>query len=300
MQTYTHKKVIGLIPKTCLPDNFALVLEGGGTRGFFTAGVLDVFLKAEIMFPYVIGVSAGSANALSYISGQCGRNKTIIENYVSSKKYIGIRNFLSDKSILGINFIFHEIPQKHCFFDWETFKKSPTRFLTGALDCNTGKTIWYDKEDIDEQLNAIIASCSIPYAAPIINYQGKALLDGGIVDAIPIHKSLADQNKFHVIVLTRNKGYRKTRKTTLLAKLLYRKYPKLIEALKNRHFIYNAQLECIEKLERQGKALIIRPAKKMKVNRIDTKKELLLQLYHEGEEEAKKAIATLKNILTYK
>lgn len=297
MQSYTQEKILGTISKYRLPDKFSLILEGGGMRGFFSAGVMDAFFKADIMFPYVIGVSAGAANALSYISGQFGRNKNIIENYVSDKRYIGLRNIFTDKSILGFDFIFHEVPQKHCFFDWDKLKQSSTRFFTGAFDCETGKTIWYEKEELDENLDILKASCSIPFAAPIVLYKNKKLLDGGIVDAIPINKSLDDGNEFHVIILTRNKDYRKTPTNSLLAKILYRKYPKLIEALKNRHITYNKQLKQIQELEEQGKALIIRPSKPLQVDRIDTKKEKLLELYREGFEEAQSAIEILRHKL---
>jgi len=122
-QTYTETPIPGKQAEKILPKGNALVLEGGGTRGFFSAGVFDAFMEAGVMFPYIIGVSAGAANAVSYISGQIGRNRQIVERYVGNPKYISKRNFLFHRSVFGMNYIFKEIPLKHIFVDWEIFNK---------------------------------------------------------------------------------------------------------------------------------------------------------------------------------
>ncbi|MCL2705258.1 MAG: patatin family protein, partial [Spirochaetaceae bacterium] len=280
-QIYKQTPIPGKALEKILPKGCALVLEGGGTRGFYSAGVFEAFIDAGIMFPYIIGVSAGAANVLSYIAGQRGRNRQIVEKYVGNPKYVSKRNLLFHRSFFGMEFIFHEVPQKHVFLDWEMLNKQDITLLTGALDCNTGKTIWFNKNDVTPTLEATMASCSVPFLSPIFKFQGYKLLDGGIADPIPIEKSVSDGNTFHVIVLTRNKGYQKSVfKHKNILKLFYSKYPKLIEAILNRHTVYNRQLALCEQLEKEGKAIIIRPLKPLQVNDSTGRDiEKLLELY---------------------
>ncbi|MCL2481785.1 MAG: patatin family protein [Spirochaetaceae bacterium] len=295
-QIYKQIPIPGKALEKILPKGCALVLEGGGTRGFYSAGVFEAFIDAGIMFPYIIGVSAGAANVLSYISGQSGRNRQIVEKYVGNPKYVSKRNLLFHRSFFGMKFIFHEVPQKHVFLDWEMFNKQDITLLTGALDCNTGQTVWFNKSDVTPMLEATMASCSVPLLSPIFKFRGYKLLDGGIADPIPIEKSVSDGNTFHVIVLTRNKGYQKSVfKYKNILKLFYSKYPKLIEAILNRHTIYNRQLALCEQLEKEGKAIIIRPLKPLKLND-STGRDIakILELYDEGHEEAKEKINLIK------
>lgn len=295
---YTHKPIPGKAPKKVLPEGTALVLEGGGTRGFYSAGVFEAFMDAGIMFPYIIGVSAGAANALSYIAGQAGRNRQVVEHYVGDPRYVSRRNLLLHRSMFGMEFVFHEVPRKHIFLDWEMFEKQDIRFLTGALDCNTGRTVWFEKQDVSPQLEVTMASCAVPLLSPIVRYKGYDLLDGGTSDSIPIDRSIADGNKFHIVVLTRNKGYRKQAfANNRLVKLFYRKYPKVAEAMLTRHEVYNRQLDLCEQLENDGKAVIIRPLKPLQVGRTGSDINKLLTLYDEGHEEGKAALVSILNKL---
>lgn len=283
---YTHEPIIGKMPEKVLPQGYSLVLEGGGIRGFYSAGVFEAFMDAGIMFPYIIGVSAGAANVLTYITGQQNRNCQIVEYYVSNWRYVSKRSFILKRSLFGMDFVFHEVPQKHISFDWDMFNKQDIRLLTGTMDCATGKTVWFEKDDINPQLEVSIASCSLPLLSPIVKYKGYDLLDGGVSDPIPIEKSIADGNTFHVVVLTRNADYIKpvfAHKNLL--KIFYRKYPKMIDAMMIRHEIYNRQIKLCEQLERDGKAVIIRPLKPLQVDRTSSDTETLLELYDEGHEE---------------
>jgi len=285
---YTHKIIKGESPKIFLPKGTALVLEGGGTRGFYSAGVFEAFMDDGIMFPYVIGVSAGAANALSYISGQRGRSRQIVEHYVSDKRYVSRRNLFRYGSLFGYDFIFKEIPNKHVFWDREMFKSVDIEFLTGAIDCKTGKTVWFEKNEMSYDFIETLASCSVPLVAKVVQHKGYDLLDGGIADPIPIEKSIADGNNFHVIVLTRNHGFRlEPTSSAWLVKRTYKNYPELIEIILNRHEIYNRQLELCEKLEQEGRAIIIRPQKPLEVTRSTRDTAKLLALYDEGHEEGK-------------
>jgi len=296
---FTQPIIKGDVHSKLLPQGTALILEGGGTRGFYSAGVLEAFMDAGIIFPYIIGVSAGAANAISYISCQKGRNRTIIEKYVGDRRYVSRGNLIRHRSMFGYDFIFETVPNEHVFFDRENFDNIDIRFLTGAINCMTGETAWFEKNEITDGFTVTRASCSVPLISKVVKYNGLELLDGGVSAPIPIEKSIADGNHFHVIVLTQNQGYRKNAvRFGWLLKLFYRKYPKLIQAVLKRHETYNRQLALCEQLEREKKALIIRPLQPISVGRTSTDINKLLALHDEGHAEGAQAVRVLDDYLS--
>ena len=244
---YTQTPIPGRKLKNTLPAGTALVLEGGGLRGYYSAGVMEAFLERDMLFPYIIGVSAGAANALSYISGQAMRSRQIIEHHVGNPAYVSRRNLLKG-SMFGFDYIFKTVPEQHIRFDWAAFNAQETRFLTGAMNCADGRTVWFEKEEIEPPFSATVASCSVPVLTKVQHFKGYDLLDGGTTDPIPIEKSVADGNRFHVVVLTRNAGYKKEPLGYAgLLKAVFRKYPAVAEAMRRRHEIYNRQLALCER-----------------------------------------------------
>lgn len=263
--------------------NVGLVLEGGGMRGLYTCGVLEYFMEKDLYFNYVIGVSAGACNAVSYISRQKGRNEKVIINFVKDWRYMSFRNLLLKKSYFGMDFIFDEIPHHHVPFDYATFQKSSCEFLIVATDCKTGKPIYLNKNDLGDKFLALRASSSLPMLSPIVNYNGYELLDGGLSDSIPIKKSICDGHTRNIIVLTRNEGYRKSPgKFSTLLKLKYRNYPLLVDTMLNRYQTYNATLDYIAQLEKDGQAIVIRPSKKLAVDRLEKDPHKLHELLQNG------------------
>ncbi|TCS84467.1 patatin-like phospholipase family protein [Tepidibacillus fermentans] len=276
-------------------EGVGLVLEGGGMRGVYTAGVLEFFMEQDLYFPYVIGVSAGACNACSYISRQKGRNKRVTIDYVNDPRYLSYRNLWKEKSIFGMDFIFDEIPKRLDPFDFETFNHSKQRFIVGTTDVFTGKPVYFDRESVEDVLQLVRASSSLPFAAPTVHIDGYTLLDGGIADPIPIRKSIKDGNLKNVIVLTRNRGYRKRPfKYKWLAKRKYPRYQGLIDAMVNRHQVYNETLDFIKQLEEEKKAFVIRPSQPLSVKRTEKDQKKLEELYHQGYEDAKKSYIHLK------
>ena len=294
MKKFTEPIIKGREHNNILPAGYSLVLEGGGMRGFFSAGVLDAFLEADIMFPYIISVSAGSANVLSYVSGQYGRNRVIAEKYVNKRQYSSFKNLITKKSFFDFEYIFKEIAGKHLYFDKEVFNATKIRLLTGVTDCHTGEVIWFEKEELGDDFMPTIASCSIPVLSKVVCHNEGEYLDGGLVAPIGIDKSISDNNHFHVVVLTRNKGYRKKPfKRKRLLSVFLKKYPHLIDSILNRAKAYNQQLTKVEELEQEGKAMIIRPTKPLEVERFNKDNEKVLDLYEEGLVEGRKAVKLL-------
>ena len=169
-----------------------LVLEGGGTRGSYTAGVLDVFLEKGIEFPSVYGISAGACNAVSYISKQPKRNLEIFYKYIGDERYLSVANLRKTGSLFGFGFIFGELSHQLVPLDYETFQNSPVKFRVGATNVVTGKVVYFDKEDITFPMDVLRASASLPMISPIVDYKGYHLLDGGVACPIPIDRYIFD------------------------------------------------------------------------------------------------------------
>ncbi|MEK4251351.1 patatin-like phospholipase family protein [Paenibacillus sp. FSL W7-1287] len=243
----------------------SLILEGGTLRPIFSSGVMDALLDHDIMFPYVIGVSAGISNGVSYISKQKQRNLQIMEQFRNDPRYLGFRNYLRNRSLFGLDFVFDEIPNKHIPFDIDTYQSYDGQVLVGVTNAHTGLTEYMDGMKADRAWTMLRASCAIPLYFPAIEINGSSYYDGGISDPIPIRKAIEDGHDKHLIVLTQPKGYTKTysRANGVAAKLLNRKYPKLAELLITRHNIYNETVAFCEQLEAEGKAVIIRPQYKL-------------------------------------
>ncbi len=274
-----------------LDSHTGLVLEGGGMRGVFTAGVLDYLLDAKIYFPYVIGVSAGACNGLSYVSRQRGRAKKCNIDLLDKYHYIGYHYLLTKRNIMDFDLIFEDVPMRILPYDYKTYFDSSERFVMVTSNCETGEANYFEeKNDPVRLLNICRASCSLPFVCPISYVDGMPMLDGGICDAIPIRKAIADGFERNVVVLTRNKGYRKEVKEKSLPWFLYRKYPALRESLRVKNERYNETLDFLEQLEREEKVTIIRPEKQLEVDRMERDVSKLEDLYNQGYECAKKSM----------
>ena len=272
-------------------QKIGLVIEGGGFRGIFTAGFLDFFLENEIEFPYVIGVSMGACNGANYISKQKKRSIAIPYDFIDDDRYISFKNLLKDGNLFGMDFIFHEIPYEHNLFDFKTFKETPQTFLITAMDCISGETFYFNKEKLSdkEALTALKASCSLPLISKMVSLQGRRFLDGGLSDSIPIQKAIEDGMDKVVVLLTRERGYRKKpSKSNFLLKQMYKKYPKVLEAIETRHVKYNDTLDLIERLEKEGRVLALYPEKAIPIGRTERNKDKLMAAYEAGYQQALK------------
>lgn len=265
-----------------IPDT-ALVLEGGGMRGMFSAGVFEAFMLKGLVFPYITAVSAGACNILSYMSNQPLRTRRIIENYVTDKRYFSLKNWMEKGSIFGFDFIFEDLPKTLLPFDFETYYNYPGVLQVGTTDCRSGQSVWFGKEAIGHSFLPVRASASLPFLAPIVHIGSRDLLDGALVAPIPYEKAQEAGYKKFIIVLTRNSGYRKKKSVPqILLKTWYKDYPKLWEIMQQRPELYNKQLEYVEQLEKDGKAVIIRPQIPLEIDRLDIKPDKLLGLHDHG------------------
>lgn len=261
----------------------ALVLEGGGMRGVFTSGVLDAFMKHDLTFPYIVAVSAGACNGMSYVSHQPRRARISNIDYLARYKYIGLRHLVTQGCIFDRELLYDKFPNQYLPFDFDTFFSSPMTFEMVTTNCLTGQPMYLsERHDRQRALDIVRASSSLPYVSKIVDVDGIPMLDGGIVDSIPLQHAIDMGHPTNVLVLTRNRGYRDTGKDMKIPRFIYRKYPRLRVALSRRLAAYNAQLEFVERMEDEGRVICIRPERSMEVDRIEKDIAKLERLYEEG------------------
>ena len=266
-----------------------LVLEGGGMKGAYTAGVLDFFLEKNMEFSSVYGVSAGAVHMCSYLSKQKGRSIRISTKYGADPRYCSLASLLLTGDLFNVKTCYDTVPNKWEPFDHKTYESYQGKAYAVATNIRTGKAEYLLVDECREGLQKIRASASLPLVSRNVPIGDKLYLDGGISDAIPITKSVMDGNAKNVVVLTKDAGYIcKPASQTGLIKLRYgKKYPQVVERMKKRHTVYNETLEYLKRLEESGKVFIIRPKKPSDVGRIEKDAKKLQALYEEGYEDAK-------------
>ncbi len=277
-----------------------LVLEGGGMKGVYTAGVLDFFLDKGIEFSNIYGVSAGACTMCSYVSKQRGRANDITVDYLDTRKYCSAESLLTTGDLFNVDMAYHLIPDYLHPYDHETFKKYRGRMYSVVTDIETGKPAYLRLRDMRTDIDMVRASASLPMVSRNVKIGKKVYLDGGISDAIPLRKSILDGNLKNVVIMTKEVGYvRKPTAASMLAmiKLRYLKYPKVYDLMAERHINYNETLQFIERQRESGKAFVIRPLKPGNVRRIEKDADKLKALYEEGYADAEANYEALLNYL---
>ena len=263
-----------------------LVLEGGGMRGVFTCGVLDALMKHEQYFQYVVAVSAGACNGLSYMSRQLRRARFSNIDLLRKYGYISLKSLIKTGSIFDPNLLYERFPDEILPFDYEAYERNTGTFEMVTTNCLTGRAEYLSERRDRRRLIAIVkASSSLPFVAQVTQVDGKPMLDGGIVDSIPVERAISQGHQLNVVVLTRNRGYRSTGRDMRPPSFIYREFPRLRVALSHRTEVYNKQLELVERMEDWGDIITIRPQRSMEVDRVCRDLEKLERLYEEGVEQ---------------
>lgn len=262
-----------------------LVVEGGAMRAVFACGCMDALLDHNIEFDYFIGVSAGLANGMSFISKQPKRNIEIATEYCNDKRYMGFRNFLDrrNKSYFGIDFMFRVIPRILKPFDYETFNSFPGEVIAVVSNVETGKAEYHNLMGNPLQEEYLLASCSLPMMFPVCKINGKGYLDGGLCDPVPIQRAIADGCDKILVLLTREKGYRKKSELADRAAIrLFKENKNFVNALVRRPELYNYSVDITESLEKNGRIKVIRPLDTKDFSRTEKNVEKMWILYQEG------------------
>lgn len=277
--------------------SLGIVLEGGGMRGLYTAGVLDQFLATGIQAQGMVTVSAGALFGINYASQQQGRTLRYNLKYIGDKRYISLHNLLRTGDIVNKEFAFHTLPYELDVFDQAAFARSGIDFYATVTNVETGEPEYVLIKDGFAQMEALSASGSMPFVSKIVEYSGHKYLDGGVSDSIPVQRALELGHDKLIVILTRPLDYRKTKSNTQLADLFYRRYPAFGQRLKTRHQNYNETVEQIIELEKQGRLFVIRPSQTIPIKRLEQDPGKLQAMYDLGAGDAQQIMGRLENYL---
>lgn len=276
-----------------------LVLEGGGMRGLYTAGVLDAFLEAGIKVDGVVSVSAGALFGVNYLSNQPQRALRYNKRFMGDRRYMSFWSWLTTGNFVNKEFSYYKVPMELDVFDQEVFANSGVPFYVVTTDIESGKPDYIKIDHVFEQMEALRASSALPLVSEIVEYKGKRYMDGGLSDSLPI--DFMENLGFDklIVVLTRPKGYRKqpSKTSKRIYKLFYRKYPEFVQVASNRHIHYNKSIEKIEALEKTGNLYAIRPEYALEVSRLEKDPEKFEAIYQEGLDQMRNDMSNLKTFL---
>lgn len=278
-----------------------LVLEGGGLRALFSEGVFDVMLENGITFDGMIGVSAGASIGCNFKTRQIGRGLRYNADFAHDPKYIGFRSWIKTGDIVSKDYGYHTIPTELDIVDTETYSSNPIEFYLVCTDADTGEAVYRQVSDLDyEGLEWMRASSSMPIVSRPVCIDGMRLLDGGIADSIPLRYFQGLGYGKNLVILTQPKGYKK--KLTRLIPLFYvfcRHYPKITEAMKHRHEMYNRELDYIAEEEKKGNALVICPDDTLPIGRLEMNPEKMKKVYEMGLATGRDCLCRIKDFMSH-
>lgn len=276
-----------------------LVLEGGGMRGLFTAGVMDVLMEHGICFDGIVGVSAGATFGCNYKSRQPGRVLRYNIRFKDEPRYMGLRSLLRTGDLVGAEFSYHTMPNELDVLDRDTFRRDPTEFHVVCTDAETGQPVYHRIDDMDDvEADWIRASASMPIVSRPVSLDGRLLLDGGISDSIPLRYFEGLGFLRNVVVLTQPKGFYKQRtKLMPLFHLFMRRYPAIIRAMSRRHLMYNDELSYLEEQEQKGHIVIVYPQDTLPIGRTEQDETKMRRVYAMGRLKAEEMLPTVQTFL---
>lgn len=278
----------------------SLILEGGGMKGIYTAGVLDFFLDNNIEFSQCYGVSAGACHMCSYLSKQRKRAYQISVDYIDQKAYCSVESLVKTGDMFGADMCYELIPDYLNPYDYDAFDKYEGKAYAVVTNIETGKAEYMRLDDMRNDIIVVRASSSMPLVSKNVRIGNGLYLDGGISDSIPIARSIYDGYLKNVVVMTKEEGYIREPVSTMelaMLKTRYMRYPKVYELMRERHLAYNATVKHIEALEKKGMIFVIRPKYKSDVGRIEKDKAKLDALYEDGYRDAQECYEDMLDYL---
>ncbi len=278
--------------------NAGLILEGGGMKGIYTAGVLDFFLDKNLSFASYYGVSAGACTLCSFLSGQRGRGRDVMLDYLTDKHYMGFYSLATTGDIFGADMNFNLVPNYLNPYDYEAFGRHEGKAYAVVTDIESGEAFYKELTDMYEDIDYVRASSALPLVSKNVKIAGHKYLDGGIADSIPIKRSEADGNTKNIVVMTKPEGFRREPEKILkLIKARYRNYPKVYELMRDRHIAYNETMDYIEAKAAAGELFLIRPGTDLEIGRLEKDPDKLNVLYEEGYKDAQSGYEAMMDYL---
>lgn len=272
-----------------------MVIEGGGMRGIYAAGVLDVLSDYELPIDGLIGVSAGAIHGCSYVSKQKGRSIRYYKKYCTDDRFMSVKSLIRTGSIVGTQFCYHDLPEQLDPYDYDVFNQSKIKFYVTCSNLATGKAEYLQITDMKGQIDLMRASASLPFLSEIVSFDGMKLLDGGCTDSVPVRAFQKMGYEKNLVILTRPDSYVKKKEPYLFSGLVYRKYPNFRKALSVRHIRYNKTIADIRRMEKEKSVYVIRPSRDLTIGRLTKDPEEIQSVYDIGKEDALNAIAKVQN-----
>lgn len=289
-----------ITPNTSL-SSVGLVLEGGGLRGMFTNGILDVFMKNGIRFDAVVGVSAGVLFGCNYKSNQPGRALRYNLRYKDNIEYMSWKSLIKTGNYVNERFSYHLLPYMLDPFDFNEFKKNPMKFYAVCTDIERGCSVYHEIDDANGiGMRWMQASASMPVFAKPVEIDGRYYLDGGITDSIPLEFIQEKGFKKNIVILTQPADFRKKAHVGLIMKLLLNRYPMVAELMARRHVMYNNELDYIHSELKKGDTFLICPDEKLDIGRLSMKEDKILRVYEAGVEKAQQLLPQIKDFISIK
>lgn len=290
-----------ITPNTSL-SSVGLVLEGGGLRGMFTNGILDVFMKNGIRFDAVVGVSAGVLFCCNYKSNQPGRALRYNLRYKDNIEYMSWKSLIKTGNYVNERFSYHLLPYMLDPFDFNEFKKNPMKFYAVCTDIERGCSVYHEIDDANGiGMRWMQASASMPVFAKPVEIDGRYYLDGGITDSIPLKFIQEKGFKKNIVILTQPADFRKKKAHVgLIMKLLLNRYPMVAELMARRHVMYNNELDYIHSELKKGDTFLICPDEKLDIGRLSMKEDKILRVYEAGVEKAQQLLPQIKDFISIK
>lgn len=264
-------------------------------RAIYTAGVLDVFMENNLWPDGLIGVSAGAIHGSVYLSNQPGRTIRYYKKYCRHWRFMSFRSLLLTGNLVGEKFCYRDLPERLDPYDYDTFTKSKVAYYAVCTDLETGKAVYRRCTDFRKEMDFLRASASMPFVSKPVQGDDQFLLDGGVADSIPLKAFQEMGYRRNIVVLTQPKGYRKSPQNPKLARLFYRKYPAFVQALLNRHTVYNESVRQVEEAEKRGEVFLLRPSRDLGIGRIEKDPARLEAQYQLGRQDALAKLEELKN-----
>lgn len=277
-----------------------LILEGGGMKGLYTAGVIDFFLDKGIEFSSVYGVSAGACTMCSYLSKQRGRARDVCIDYLNTRKYCSLESLLTTGDLFNAQMNYQLVPEYLNPYDYETFRQYKGKAYSVATDIASGQPAYFRIRDMKKDIIKIRASASLPLVSRNVKIGGGLYLDGGLSDSIPLQRSIMDGNRKNVVVMTKETGFVRKQARGYMLWLLrarYWRYPKVAELTARRRDSYNDQVAYVERLKDSGQAFVFRPKAGLHVGRVEKDAEKLKLLYRQGYKDAASQYKALTEFL---
>lgn len=278
-----------------------LILEGGGMRGMFTAGVLDCLMEEGIRFEYVIGSSSGVCNAMNYVSNQPGRSRDMML-LPKKESYAGVKEFILHGSFLNLKKLFRILPyQEKTKFDFSTYFTSTIENEFVVSNCLTGQAEYLSESQDEERLATIAtASCALPLVGKPVKNEDTWYMDGSMTDPIPVQHTLDKGCERIVLISTKGKGMDPSdlSKYNWAMRILYgKKFNPFLKAMKNRLDLYYKQWDMIYDLQANGSLFLIQPQGDIAISHLETDPVKLKQMYDSGYFYGKAVLEDVKKFL---